>query len=627
MKKDKIRVVAYARVSTAKNDQKNSFENQQSYFLDILSKNKDLILVSLPTNTTGIYADRGISGTKLVRPEFDKMLQDAGLKRITSEETGKKTDKYEIVGKPLFDRIYVKDTKRFARNTSADDLLKTLRQNGVIVHFLDLNKTTEDLNDITVIQLFLALGESDSLRLSTAVKFGYEEGARKGNIYYGGKIIGYDYIKKDPNRPYETNILKKNKDAELVQLIFDMYTEQGLGHQRICNELYKMGYKNSTGKKYTRSTISRILENEKYCGVNTAGRYSWGDVINKKLKENDYNSELRTKAREATQRLADEGIVTRIEPIISKEQFEKARQIRESNRKKYSNDCTYHGITDYARKIKCDCCGAWYTAQSRKYTARIKCENCGTWHIEQLEKNERTVNCNKCGVSYIVPSRDKMKDKCNITRYYACSHRVSYSEKDGIKKCNNPSIREDKLDEILNSDLYYKERLDNIDEVIGAGEICIEVLKEAINTDNEAKAAEVYADIERLKAERDKLIPLYAKGIYSESELESTTNNYNNQIAELTMRYNQLSKSNTEIRADIEQIKELMADAEKEENELINGFQSGKYPKRSRKEQLKDIEYISIDMFGEASIIFKSINDIQKVIDYVDSIRYSYDSE
>lgn len=626
-KSEKKRVVAYARVSTNSNDQKNSFEAQQTYFQRELSKNPDYTLVVLPTNTNGIYADRGWSGTKLVRPALDQMLQDAGLRQVISEETGKKTDKYEIVGKPLFDCIFVKDTTRFARNVSADDLLKTLRQNGVIVHFLDIKRTTENLNDITAIQIFLSLGESESSRKSESVKFGYKEGARKGNVYMGGAIIGYDYVKKDNSRPYETNILKANKDADLVRLVFDLYTEEGLGHQQICKELAKRGYFNSKGNQYTRSTIARILANEKYTGTNTAGRYTYGDIFNKKQVEIDYDNEVRVKAREATKRLADEGIVQRIEPIISREQFEKARQIRDQNKKTYSNDSTYHGITDFARKIKCGKCGAWYTAQSRKYTTVIECKNCGSKHVVQVEKRETHFQCRKCGETAIVPTKDAIKNKCKITRYYACSHRFANDEANGIPKCDNPSIREVQLDELLNSSYYYENRLESIEEIQGAAELCIQALEEAIQTDNDALVHDLDRQIKELTVQKDRLIPLFAKGIYNEEQLETTTNEYNEQINSLIIKRNQLAKGNDDIRADIATVTELLQAANEEETTVRRALKTGVFPEKTRKELLKDVDYISIDAFGVPTIVFKSLSKMEQTIAYLDSIRSSYKSD
>ena len=585
-KSKKTRVVAYARVST---DQQvkdgNSLENQRTYFTRELAKNEDFVLVSLPTNDGGIYADAGVSGTKLSRPAFDRMLKDAGLTKVIDEDTGKETSAYKIATKPKFDVIFVKDTTRFARNVSVNSLLQLLKDNGVLVYFLDLGKTTESNEDMTYIQIFLSFGERESRDRSRKVQFGYAEGARQGNIYMGGGIIGYDYIKKDKKDPYNTNILRANKDAELVRLVFDLYTEQEMGHQQICKELARRGLFNAKGNQYTRSTISRMLKNEKYVGVNTAGQYTWGeDLFSKKLTERDYDDDLRVQAREATQRLADDGIVTRIEPIISREQFDKAQEIRERNRAAVNNDCTYHGVTPFARKIKCGRCGAWYTSQSRKYNIEA-----GT-----------------------------------MIRYYACGHRFAYDEEHGVNKCNNPSIREDKLDELLNSSYYYENRLNSIEEIQGAGELCIAELEAAIDTDNDARVRDLQGEIDRLTGERNNLLPLYAKKTYPVEVLDDMTEKYNTQINTLTTQKAQLAKSNDELRADIVQVRQLMDAAQEEEAEIREALKTGKFPKRDRKHQLKDIDYISIDVFGTPTIIFKSLNEIQRTIDYIDSITATY---
>jgi len=585
-KTQKTRVVAYARVSTSQQvNDGNSLENQRTYFQRELAKNTDFVLVSLPSNDGGIYADAGVSGTKLNRPAFNLMLKDAGLSKVIDEETGKETDAYKIVAKSKFDVIFVKDTTRFARNAMVLPIIQLLKDNDVLVYFLDLGKTTASNEDMTYIQIFLSFGERESRDRSRKVQFGYAEGARQGNVYMGGSIIGYDYIKKDKKDPYHTNILRANKDAELVRLVYDLYTEQELGHMQICNELTKRGYRNAKGKPYGRSTISRMLKNEKYVGVNTAGKYTWGDdLFSKKLTERAYDDELRVQAREATQRLADDGVVIRIEQIISREQFDKAQAITERNRKKFNNNCSYHGITSYARKIKCGRCGAWYIAQCRKY-----CIEAGT-----------------------------------MIRYYGCSHRLTYDEKNGINRCLNPSIREDKLDELLNSGFYYEHRLGAIEEIQGAGEICIDELEAAIDCDNDNAVSRIEADIKRLTEEKNRLLPLFVKGIYDEETLEQMTRDYNSQIHDLSLRKSQLSKTNDELRADIVQIRKLMDAAKEEEDEIRQALATGQFPERDRKHQLKDVDYITIDIFGNPQIQFKSISDIQKVISYIDSITATY---
>ena len=73
----KLRVAAYARVSSDSTDQLNSFVAQTNYYLSLISSNENWKLVD-------IYADEGITGTSAnKRGEFQRMLSDcrkAGLK-------------------------------------------------------------------------------------------------------------------------------------------------------------------------------------------------------------------------------------------------------------------------------------------------------------------------------------------------------------------------------------------------------------------------------------------------------------------------------------------------------------------------------------------------------------------
>ena len=138
-------ICAYVRVSTKDKEQLSSFENQMSYFQREFGENENYNLVQL-------YADCGRSGTSLKRPAFDKMIADAGVDK--SHMDG---DLFRIVGKPKFSRILIKNTSRFARNVSADMLLKTLRKNGVYVDFMDTNLSTERDTDITMMQILQVL--------------------------------------------------------------------------------------------------------------------------------------------------------------------------------------------------------------------------------------------------------------------------------------------------------------------------------------------------------------------------------------------------------------------------------------------------------------------------------------
>ena len=67
----KLRVAAYARVSTMGAEQLNSYESQKKYYYEKINNNPEWQYVD-------IYADEGISGTTdYRRASFMKMIQDA----------------------------------------------------------------------------------------------------------------------------------------------------------------------------------------------------------------------------------------------------------------------------------------------------------------------------------------------------------------------------------------------------------------------------------------------------------------------------------------------------------------------------------------------------------------------
>lgn len=106
----KRKVAAYARVSTAKEEQENSFEAQVSYYTQKIRANPEWVFVE-------VYSDEGITGTNTKKRDgFNRMIEDA------------------LAGK--IDLILTKSVSRFARNT-VDSLvtIRQLKEKGVEVFF------------------------------------------------------------------------------------------------------------------------------------------------------------------------------------------------------------------------------------------------------------------------------------------------------------------------------------------------------------------------------------------------------------------------------------------------------------------------------------------------------------
>ena len=87
----RLRVAAYARVSTEQDEQQNSYEAQIDFYTRHIKSNPDW-------RFAGVFADRGITGTNTKnRDEFNKMIDFAMNGEI--------------------DLILTKSISRFARNT------------------------------------------------------------------------------------------------------------------------------------------------------------------------------------------------------------------------------------------------------------------------------------------------------------------------------------------------------------------------------------------------------------------------------------------------------------------------------------------------------------------------------
>lgn len=351
-----MKVAAYCRVSTDKEDQANSFESQQRYFREYIGRRSDWELYE-------IYADEGITGTSTEkRAAFNRMISDARLHR--------------------FDLIVTKEISRFARNT-LDSLSYTreLKRMGIGVFFLNDNMNTlkEDSEMLLAIKSIMA--QEESRFTSARVKWGQTRRMEQG-VVFGRSLLGYDV--KDGK-------MAVNPDgAEIVRLIFHKYVHERKGTTVIARELRESGYKTLTGSTSWRNTvILKILRNEKYCG----------DLKQKKTITPDYLTHQKKYNRGEEEFVF---IKDHHEPIIDRELWEEAQ--REIARRdidgKYG---TCHGNRyPLSGKIKCSECKKSFVSRSRrrKDGSRYKAWRCGTATAEGKRRIEPGWQRGRLQVSY-----------------------------------------------------------------------------------------------------------------------------------------------------------------------------------------------------------------------------------
>ncbi len=190
VKIDRIRVAAYARVSTDQEEQLGSFKSQIQYYTEKINENRDWVFA-------GIYSDEAITGTTSGKREgFQQMIQDCMDGKI--------------------DMILTKSISRFARNT-VDTLsyVRMLKDKQIPVIFEKENINTMSMNGELLLTILSSIAQQDVETISSNVKMKMKRGELIG---YNG-CLGYDY------HPEDKSITINEEEAETVRIIFDLYLQ------------------------------------------------------------------------------------------------------------------------------------------------------------------------------------------------------------------------------------------------------------------------------------------------------------------------------------------------------------------------------------------------------------------
>ncbi len=323
-----LRVAAYARVSTDKDDQANSFESQIKYFTEFIEKQDNWQLVK-------IYSDDGISGTSIhKRDGFNDMIDDVMAGKI--------------------DFIVTKEVSRFARNTvDALQVTRKLKDVGVGVLFmLDCINTLDKDGEIRL-TLIASLAQDESRKTSERVKWGQKRQMEKG-VVFGRNLLGYQ-VK-------EGKLYLVEDEAEIVKKIFHKYLIEGKGTHIIARELKEEGIKpyDPDGRaKYkndwSNTQILRVLRNEKYVG----------DLCQKKTYTKNYLDHKKRYNRGQEEMIYIENHHPEI-AIISREMWD-ATQKELERRTTTAEQKSKHSNRYWASgKIFCGVCGEHFVNKIKK---------------------------------------------------------------------------------------------------------------------------------------------------------------------------------------------------------------------------------------------------------------------
>lgn len=317
-----MKIVAYCRVSTDKDEQLDSLENQKAFFSEYAKKYGHKLV--------HLYADEGISGTRLKkRTEFLRLMQDAKLGN--------------------FEAVIVKDISRFARNTV--DFLQSIRElKSLGINTIFVTANMESLGESEfVLTIFGAMAQEESANLSKRVKFGKRINAEKGRVPQ--RIFGYDRI--------DNYTLKINEDeAKIVRQIYKMYTQDGMGCRSISLKLNEEGKKTKFKCEWNPRGVRRILVNPIYCGHYINHKYEIEDYLTGKQVKISQDEHFHHSRPEWA--------------IITKEMFQIAQDQMESRRQQYNAgkpfmEARYSTKHIFSTLIKCEHCGRSFCRKNYHY--------------------------------------------------------------------------------------------------------------------------------------------------------------------------------------------------------------------------------------------------------------------
>lgn len=341
-----LKVSYYARVSTEKEEQINSLENQVSFFEDYIRKNANWTFICG-------YVDEGISGTtSLKRENFMKMIEDGKNKK--------------------FDLLITKEVSRFSRDT-IDSLLYTrkLLEYDVCVYFLSDNIITASSDGELRLTIMSSMAQDEIRKISERTKFGFKRALEKGIVLGTDNIWGY---KKDKGK-----LVIDEEEAPLIRSIFDIYANDSkIGLKKLSTTLQEEGYCNHNGNSIHQNTLKRIIQNPKYKGYYTGGLST---VVDYRSKKRNFN------ARDEWKIYKD---YEKVPPIVSEELWEKANEKLLSRSKcspMYQKKQTLYALSG---KLFCDKHKCGFVRKIRHYKNK---DDVVYWYCSNFHKTG-TKDCN-----------------------------------------------------------------------------------------------------------------------------------------------------------------------------------------------------------------------------------------
>lgn len=311
-----VRVAAYCRVSTDKEDQQHSLQSQERYFEQYIRAQDGWELV-------GIFADEGVSGTSTRRRRFGELMAAA--------EQG------------MVDLILTKEVSRFARNTvDALECTRRLKALGVGVIFISDNIDTRDNDGEFRLTIMASVAQEESRKISERVKWGQRRSMERGVVFGANTLYGY-HLQKGC-------LTVREEQAEVVRQVYDKFLRQGKGTHVIARELDSAGISPpGSSKAWSSTMVLRLLRNEKYCGDLMQGKTCTPDFLSHKKVKSESGQIL---------------LCAHHEPIVPHADFDAVQHALAQRAPDQERKKRYSARYWCSGRVRCALCGARFVPRS-----------------------------------------------------------------------------------------------------------------------------------------------------------------------------------------------------------------------------------------------------------------------
>lgn len=448
-----------------RNIEDNSIGNQKKICLEHLKKLPEIEVIAS-------YIDNGASGTNFSRSGFKQMIQDLTKGEINC--------------------VVVKDLSRLGRNylETSEYLEKFFPEAGI--RFIAVNNGYDSIRKLNgkqeiVIPFSNIVNDMYAKDVSRKIRSSIEILMKSGEFLPPSGSIPYGYLRDEKNNTY----IIDEETAPIVQEIFKMKL-QGVSDCEIIRTLNRKQIPSPGKIRYLRgmtkaekykdavwvgSTLRKLLSNEVYLGHRVHG----------KVKRDCLGAEKKRRPQEEWE------YVYNVHPaLISEEDFQKIRQIKEKGREKQAQ-CNKH----QKRSLE----------ERRLLTGKIYCGDCGT--LMGARKGNQRITSKKSPRIFYQCDGYEYSGRTRCFNHYI-------SQKDVLEKIKNAMNVQFKL--IAESDRVIKSIQDDKEEMLAL---------------HDKKRKEINDELTKMEMKKERLLIDYNDDMVSNEEYRYIRQKYDDEEQKL----------------------------------------------------------------------------------------------